>query len=113
MNHKSLSLTLGGAIAASITLAPVVNAAENPFAMQALSASTQVAEAGGKMKDGKCGEGKCGANKMKEGGCSASKMKEGGCSGAKMKEGGCSASKMKEGGCSGSMKTDETAPSAP
>jgi uncharacterized low-complexity protein len=111
MNPKSLSLTLGGAIAASITLAPVVNAAENPFAMQALSASTQVAEAGGKMKDGKCGEGKCGAKKAE---AAAGKVKEGQCGANKdsaatdkAKEGSCGANK------DGGMKMDETAPATP
>lgn len=110
MNHKSLSLTLGGAIAASITLAPVVNAAENPFAMRALSASTQVAEAGGKMKDGKCGEGKCGAKKAET---AAGKAKEGQCGANK----GASADKAKEGSCGANKdsgtKTDETAPANP
>jgi uncharacterized low-complexity protein len=62
MNHKTLSLTLG-AIAATVALSPAVNANENPFAMKTLSSSTVVAEAGEKMKDGKCGEGKCSANK--------------------------------------------------
>jgi uncharacterized low-complexity protein len=109
MNKKTLSLTLGSAIAtALLSTAPTIQAGENPFAMSSINTSQQLAEAdekmneagcSGKMKEGKCGEGKCGANKMK--------MKEGGCSGAampeeKMKEGGCS-DKMKEGGCSGKM----------
>ncbi|MDD5037238.1 MAG: hypothetical protein PHE55_21130 [Methylococcaceae bacterium] len=108
MNKKTLTLTLGGAIAASFMAAPVVNAAENPFSMQAVGGGLQVAEASKKAKEGKCGEGKCSskmkAGKMKEGGCSASKT-----TADKMKEGGCSASKMKEGGCSGNMKADEPA----
>ena len=101
MSKKSLSATLGGTIVASLALVPMVHAAENPFAMKAVAAATQLAEAGDKTKEGKCGEGKC----------SASKMKEGGCSGAKMKEGGCSGGKMKEGGCSGSTK--DTKPEQP
>lgn len=104
MNHKTLALTLGSAIAASITLAPAVHAAENPFALQALSPSSLVAEAGGKMKDGKCGEGKCGAKKTKTAKAKA-KVKEGKCGAGKMK--------MKEGGCSGNRKMEETAPSTP
>ena len=38
-------------------------AGENPFGMQVLDQGYQVAEAGTKTKDGKCGEGKCGAGK--------------------------------------------------
>jgi uncharacterized low-complexity protein len=112
MNKKTLSLTLGSAIAtALLSAAPTIQAGENPFAMSSINTSQQLAAAdtkmpegacsGKKMKEGKCGEGKCGANKKKM------KLKEGGCSGAakpenKMKEGGCSG-KMKEGGCSGKM----------
>jgi uncharacterized low-complexity protein len=115
MNKKTLTLTLGSAIASTLlSAATAVQAGENPFAMSNINTSQQLAagdkkmneggcsgkmKEGEKMKEGKCGEGKCGANKMK--------MKEGGCSGAakpeeKMKEGGCSG-KMKEGGCSGKM----------
>lgn len=82
MNKKTLSATLGSAVVVSLALAPVVHAAENPFAMKAIAASTQLAEAGDKTKEGKCGEGKCSARKSKEGGCSGSKQKEGGCSGS-------------------------------
>ncbi len=109
MNKKTLSLTLGSALASSLlSMSPAIQAGENPFGMSTINTSQQMAAAddkmpeggcSGKMKEGKCGEGKCGANKMK--------MKEGGCSGAakpeeKMKEGGCSG-KMKEGGCSGKL----------
>lgn len=109
MNKKTLSLTLGGALASSLlSMSPAIWAGENPFAMSNINTAQQLAAAdekmseggcSGKLKEGKCGEGKCGANK--------NKMKEGGCSGAvmpeeKMKEGGCSG-KMKEGGCSGKM----------
>ena len=96
MNHKTLSLTLG-AIAATVALSPAVNANENPFAMKTLSSTTVVAEAGEKMKDGKCGEGKCSANK-----------KASDAAAAKTKEGNCGANKMKEGGCSGNAKTPDT-----
>lgn len=107
MNQKTLSLTLGSAIASTLlSTAPVIQANENPFAMSSINTTQQLAAAdekmneggcSGKMKEGKCGEGKCGANKMKEGGCSGAAMPE-----EKMKEGGCSG-KMKEGGCSGKM----------
>ncbi|MDD5036778.1 MAG: hypothetical protein PHE55_18775 [Methylococcaceae bacterium] len=98
MNSKTLSLTLS-AIAASISLAPIAHAAENPFAMKTVSASALVAEAGDKVRDGKCGEGKCSGRKKTESAATDSKTKEG----------NCGANKMKEGGCSGSMKTEETA----
>ncbi|MDI1230557.1 MAG: hypothetical protein PSV18_15895 [Methylobacter sp.] len=107
MNKKTLSLTLGSAIATSLlSMAPAIQAGENPFAMSSVNTSQQLAAAeekmkeggcSGKLKEGKCGEGKCGANKMKEGGCSGAATPE-----EKMKEGGCSG-KMKEGGCSGKM----------
>lgn len=97
MNPKALSLSLGGAIATTLILAPVVDAAENPFAMKVLSNAAQVAESGEKMKDGKCGEGKCGSNKKAEpAGGGASKAQEGGCGANKMKEGGCNGSSNKE-----------------
>jgi uncharacterized low-complexity protein len=105
MNKKTLSLTLGTALASTLLgAAPAIQAGENPFAMSSINTGQQLAAAdekmneggcsGKKMKEGKCGEGKCGANKMK-----SMKGAEGGCS-AKMPEGGCSA-KMPEGGCSG------------
>jgi len=107
MNKKTLSLTLGSALASSLlSMSPAIQAGENPFGMSTINTSQQLAAAddkmpeggcSGKMKEGKCGEGKCGANKMKEGGCSGAAKPE-----EKMKEGGCSG-KMKEGGCSGKM----------
>ncbi|MDF9391960.1 MULTISPECIES: HvfA family oxazolone/thioamide-modified RiPP metallophore [Methylococcus] len=100
MNQKSLSLSLGGAIATTLILAPAADAVENPFAMKVLSTPTQMAESGEKMKDGKCGEGKCGAGKKAATGVDTA---------SKAKEGNCGASKMKEGGCSGSAKKEEAA----
>lgn len=107
MNKKTLSLTLGSALASSLlSMSPAIQAGENPFGMSTINTSQQLAAAddkmpeggcSGKMKEGKCGEGKCGANKMKEGGCSGAAKPE-----EKMKEGGCSG-KMKEGGCSGKL----------
>ena len=107
MNKKTLTLTLGSAIASTLlSAAPSIQAGENPFAISSINTAQQVAaadskaaEAGcsAKMKEGKCGEGKCGANKTKD-----MKGKEGACS-AKMPEAGCSG-KMPEGGCSGAVK---------
>ena len=101
INKTALSLALGTAFTFSLATSPIVNAAENPFAMQSLDKGYMVADAD-KMKDGKCGEGKCGASKTK------SKAKEGNCGGdmekdaaaGKMKDGKCGdAAKMKDGKC--------------
>ena len=99
-SNKTIALALSGAFALSIA-ATTVNAAENPFAIKALSSGYQVAEADAKAKDGKCGEGKCSAemkkemaDKAKDGNCGAdkadAKAKDGKCG-----EGKCSANKAK------------------
>ena len=71
-----LSLAVGTAFAATAALAPIANAAENPFGDQKLSSGYQIADAHDKMKDGKCGEGKCGADKKREAKCGADQMKD-------------------------------------
>lgn len=107
--QKTLALVLGSAFAATVAMAPVANAAENPFAVKPLASGYMVADnqdGGEKMKDGKCGTGKCGANKKK---MMEEKAKEGNCSAEmKGKEGNCSADKkekMKEGTCSSEKKS--------
>jgi len=65
MSNKKIliSVAVGSAFAATLGVAPVVSAAENPFALQSLDKGYMVADnhaAKPKMKDGKCGEGKCG-----------------------------------------------------
>ncbi len=92
MNKKTLSLTLTSAIASTLlSIAPSIQAGENPFAMSSIDTSQQLAAdentteaTGAKMKEAKCGadkkkmtEGKCGADKKKmtEGKCGADKMK--------------------------------------
>lgn len=119
--NKALVLALGSAFAATLATAPVVHAAENPFAAKSLASGYMVADAsdtGEKMKDGKCGTGKCGASmkkKMKEKAAVEAKAKEGNCSAEmKDKEGNCSAemkaaadAKTKEGNCSGEKKSTE------
>ena len=120
MNKTKLITSLGGVFAASLLTAPLVQASENPFALQEVTAATHLVEME-KGLDGKCGEGKCGDMKMKEGGCNGEmekakegkcgdKMKEGGCNGVmeKAKEGKCG-DKMKEGGCNGTMDKPATA----
>ena len=68
-----ISVAVGSAFAASLGVAPMATAAENPFALQSLDKGYMVAdhhEAKPKaMKEGKCGEGKCGNMKMGEGKC--------------------------------------------
>jgi len=115
MNGKktALSLALGSAFAVSLASAPVANAAENPFGMQALKSGYMLAEAD-TAKDGKAMEGKCGGKKeaemkAKDGKCgNKAKMKDGKCG-----EGKCGAAKKaadekaKEGKCGG--KKDDKA----
>lgn len=72
MSRKTLIATaVGTAFAASLS-APLVSAAENPFALSSLEKGNMVAEHNEghakMMKEGKCGEGKCG-----EGKCGAKK----------------------------------------
>ena len=120
---KPLAAALGTTFVVSLSASPVINAAENPFGMNAFESGYMVAEGncGDKMKDqgkngegncgenkdtsaeGKCGEGKCGekrkANEGKcgEGKCGDKKMDEG----TKMEEGKCGDKKMDEGKCGG------------
>lgn len=100
MNKTKLISSLSGAVAVSVLTAPLVQAAENPFALQKVTQVVQVAQAGDKAAEGKCSDGKCGS-KMKEGGCSGAmeKSRDGKCG-----EGKCGAGKMQEGGCSGNTE---------
>lgn len=88
MNRKSkltpISLAVGAAFATSLAMAPMAQAASNPFAMNQLEAGYKLADAG---KEGACGanakpvkEASCGANKQaaeqkvkKEGKCGEAK----------------------------------------
>jgi len=91
---KTLAVVLGGAFAASLAMSPMVNAAENPFALKSLSSGYQVADAHEKAKEGKCGEGKCGSE-MKGQDAADKKAKDGKCG-----EGKCGAEKKaKDGKC--------------
>lgn len=90
---KPLAAAVGAAFLASVAIAPVVSAAENPFQMTELSSGYKVADA----HEGKCGgekaekEGACGEKADKEGACGESKAeKEGSCGEEKTdKEGKC------------------------
>jgi len=61
-----ISVAVGSAFAAALGAAPIVSAAENPFAMQSLDKGYMLAQAG-KAGEGKCGAGKCGAAMMNAG----------------------------------------------
>lgn len=95
----ALTLALGSAFAASLAVAPVANAADNPFEMQSLKNGYQVAE----MKDGN-GNPVNGPAKAKEAKCGGDKAKEGKCGGDKKKDGKCGEGKCGEGKCGGSKK---------
>ena len=76
MSKKTLiAAAVGTAFVAGMSAAPLALAAENPFALSALSSGYQVADGHDKAKEGKCGEGKCGGDKAKamEGKCGAKK----------------------------------------
>jgi uncharacterized low-complexity protein len=95
MNKKTtLSLATGAAFAATVALAPLAHAADNPFGMAKLGSGYQLAAADDKKQDGKCGEGKCGAtktsgdkkpadDKKQDGSCGGDKKKDGSCGGKK------------------------------
>ena len=60
----ALSLAIGSAFAASVAVAPVASAADNPFEMDSLKDGYQIIAAK-KSKEGKCGEGRCGGGGAK------------------------------------------------
>ena len=70
--RHTLTAALGVAMLAGASAAPV-QAAENPFAAEDLSAGYQLAEHHDKDAEGKCGEGKCGEGKCGEGKCGEGK----------------------------------------
>ncbi len=100
---KPLAGTVGAAFIASLALAPLANAGENPFQLTQLAAGYALAEAGKAPEEGKCGEAKCGAAKAKEGSDGEAKAQEGTCGEAKAKaqEGKCGEGKCGEGKCGG------------
>jgi uncharacterized low-complexity protein len=70
MTHKKtiLSLAVGSAFAATLSVAPIVSAADSPFASQSLDRGYMVAGAHDHATK-KAGEGKCGGMKASEGSC--------------------------------------------
>lgn len=89
MSKKILIATaVGSAFVASMAAAPVASAAENPFALSALSNGYQVADASStKPMEGKCGSAKAKAE------AEAKAMAEAKAKGAKPMEGKCGANK--------------------
>lgn len=85
---KPIAAAVGAAFLASVALAPLAQAAENPFQAHRLSGGYNLAEKA--MTEGKCGEGKCGESMIK--------AHEGNCGGEKAKTAG-------EGKCGGGMET--------
>jgi len=73
MPHKKsvISIAIGSAFAATLGVAPIASAADNPFVIQPLDKGYMAAQGHGEMKiaQAKCGQGKCGAMKSSEGMC--------------------------------------------
>lgn len=101
-SKKPLAAAVGTAFLASVALAPLASAAENPFQLDRLAGGYSLAEKG--EAEGRCGEGKCGEGKCGEG--MAKSEAEGTCGEAKAKsdtEGTCGEGKSEaEGTCGGS-----------
>ncbi|TNE90810.1 MAG: hypothetical protein EP324_05425 [Gammaproteobacteria bacterium] len=72
---KPLAAAVGAAFMASVAIAPLASAAENPFQANQLSSGYNLADSHG---EGKCGEGKCGEGKKaeKDGKCGEGKCGE-------------------------------------
>ena len=94
MKKNIVSIAVGSVFVASAALAPVANAADNPFTGAKLDSGYQLAQADTKTKDAKCG-----ADKAKEAKCGGDKAKDGKCGGDKAKDAKCGADKKKEGKC--------------
>ena len=112
-SNKPLAAAVGAAFLASVALAPMASASENPFQANGLTGGYNLAEkAAG---EGKCGEGKCGDSmkKAQEGKDAEGKCGEGKC-GDEMKkahEGKCGAGKADtEGKCGAGKAAGSSAP---
>ena len=76
---KPVAAAIGTTFVISLAASPIVQAAENPFALNQLSSGYMVAEEGN-CGDKKEGEGHCGAEKGEhEGNCGGKKEGEGKC----------------------------------
>ncbi|MGV6808042.1 MAG: HvfA family oxazolone/thioamide-modified RiPP metallophore [bacterium] len=99
---KPVAAAVGAAFMASVAIAPLASAAENPFQMTELSSGYEVADG----HEGKCGEGKCGGEKAEgEGKCGEGKCGEDKAEGeGKCGEGKCGEGKADEEGKCGEGK---------
>jgi uncharacterized low-complexity protein len=88
---KPIAAALGTTFVVSLAASPIVQAAENPFALNDLSSGYMVAE-----------EGSCGEKKEAEGNCGEEKEGEGKCGEEKEAEGKCG-----EGKCGEKRKANE------
>ena len=58
---KTVAMAVGSAFVAGVAMAPLANAAENPFALKSLQSGYMVAaDTPAKAPEAKCGQGKCG-----------------------------------------------------
>jgi uncharacterized low-complexity protein len=96
---KPLAAAIGTAVAATISMAPIANAEQNPFGMTDLSQGYMELAEAEKKTEGSCGEGKCGGEMKKQAEAEAEKKTEGSCGEGKCGEGKCAGQKkeVKEG----------------
>jgi uncharacterized low-complexity protein len=83
---KTIGVMAGSAFVAGMALAPLANAAENPFALQSLQGGYMVAaDTPAKAPEAKCGQGKCGGMKTETAPAKATEAKcgQGKCGGMK------------------------------
>lgn len=103
MKKTQIASLIAGSALMTASMFTAAHAADtNPFEAVSMDAGYEMAFAGDKAKDGKCGEGKCGGEKTKDGNCGAEK-------GKKAKDGNCGADqddKAKDGSC-GADKHDK------
>ncbi|MEY2633443.1 MAG: hypothetical protein RIR00_2097 [Pseudomonadota bacterium] len=104
---QKLSLVLGTALAATTLISASVHAGENPFSSETLVSGYQLADAGSKTSEAKCGadkkaEAKCAASKKAEAKCGADKKAEAKCGADKKAEAKCGADKKAEAKCGAS-----------
>lgn len=93
---KPVALAVGAAFATTLAMAPVAQAASNPFAMNQLESGYKLADNMGDSDMPKAKEVSCGANKAKAEAAAKMKSKEGNCSAnkdKKPKEASCGANK--------------------
>ena len=95
MSRKStltpIAAAIGTTFVVSLAASPIVNAAENPFALNELSNGYMVTDAGGK-----CGEAKCGESKAKNVNSEEEKASEAKCGNKMDPEGKCGEGKCGE-----------------